>query len=152
MKTLLAALCVAFLTVFALSACGGDAANNTASNSPESNKTEQEPEKPKTPAEERQAVVDRMKAAAEAMDADALKGLFLEDEHENAEKRIGVDWRGSKDAGIKQTVTASKIEEKDGKFIAHWTIKIEKDGTVEEESPFLMMIEKDGKWYLSFKR
>lgn len=152
MKTFLAALCVAFLTVFALSACGGDAANNATGNSAESNKPEKEPETKKTPADERKAVVDRMKAAIEAMDADALKGLFLEDEQKVADERIGEDWRGSKAGGVKQTVTSTKIDEVDGKYFATWNVTIEKDGAKEEDSPKLQVIEKDGKWYLSFKR
>lgn len=148
MKTC-AMLCVLLIAVFGLSACGGgnDAANKGGGGS------NTETDKPKTPAEERQAVANRMAAAAEAFDDAALKTLFQPDEHELAEKRIGTEWRGMKADGITIKAKTPTIEETDGKFIATFTFTITtKDGTSNDETNKLSIVEKDGKYYVSFKR
>lgn len=149
MKTCIAVMCALLIALFGLSACGG---GNDA-NSSNSSGTTKEDDKPKTPAEERQAVANKMAAAAEAMDDVALKDLFLPEEHENAEKRIGKEWREMKAEGFTVKAKTPTIEEKDGKFFASFPMTItSKDGKAEEDTPTLSIIEKDGKYYLSFKR
>jgi len=139
-------LCLALLPVFGLSACGGGNDSN-------SSNTSKSDDKPKTPAEQRQAVANKMKDAFVALDADAIKPLFLEEEHGDLEKHILKDVRDMKANGFKVTAETPTIEEKDGKFFATFPQTVEsKDGTKKEDKPKLQVIEKDGKYYLSFKR
>jgi outer membrane PBP1 activator LpoA protein len=139
MKTYLAALCVALLAAFALSGCGGDNATNSSVT------------KEMTAAEQRQALVDKLKAAAEANDGDAVAGMFLEDERENA-KKISDEMNQNKEAGVKVKVLSTKIEEKDGKFVAMLEQEIAMGDAKETDTQTLAMIEKDGNWYFSFKK
>lgn len=152
MKPCIAVMCLLLIAVFSFSACGGgnDAGNKGSSSSSNSSG---EADKPKTPAEERQAVANRMAAAAEALDSEALKTLFLPEEHANAEDRIGSEWRGMKAEGITVKAKTPTIEEVEGKFFATFAMTITtKDGKSEDESNKLSIIEKDGKYYMSFKR
>jgi hypothetical protein len=147
MKIHMAALCVAMIAVFALSACGGG--NDT--NSTKSD--DKEDAKPKTPAEHRQAVANKMRDASVALDAEAVKALFLAEEHANVEKRIISELKELKDKGFTVTAKTPTIEEKDGKFFAtfHRTVT-DKDGKPEEDTRTLSIIEKDGKYYMSFTK
>lgn len=148
MKISTAVLVLALMAVFGLTGCGDG--NNGSSSS--SNSACSAP-KEKTPAEKRQALVDRMSKAAEANDADALKELFQEDEHDVAEQRIGAEWRQNKTDGNEVSVKSGKIEEADGKFMARWEIETTtKAGEVDSDKPKLNLVEKDGKWYLTFKQ
>jgi hypothetical protein len=148
MKTHMAALCVALIAVFALSACGGgNDANSTKSDDKKEDST------PKTPAEHRQAVANKMKDAFVAFDAEAVKALFLPDEHANVEKRIISELKELKEKGFKVTAKTPTIEEKEGKFFATFSNTVEsKDGVTEEDSHTLSIIEKDGKYYMSFTK
>ena len=104
-----------------------------------------------TPEEQRQAVADQMKAAVEALDGEAAKVLFHKDEHANVEKRIVKEFEELKAEGYKVTCQVPTIEEKDGKFFATFVMTVEaKDGSKEEDTKTLSLIEKDGKWHLSF--
>ncbi|MCC7510763.1 MAG: hypothetical protein IT464_15475 [Planctomycetes bacterium] len=156
MKTCMAVMCALLIALFGLSACGGgndtNSSNSGATNS-SNNGTTKEADKPKTPAEERQAVANKMAAAAEAMDDAALKDLFLPEEHANAEKRIGSGWRKMKDEGFTVKAKTPTIEEKDGKFFATFSMTVTyKDGTTEDDTKTLAIVEKEGKYYMSFQR
>ncbi len=153
MKTRFAVMCAVLIAMFGLSACGGGNNASSSSGSGSGSGSTKEADKPKTPAEERQAVANKMAAAAEAMDDEALKELFLPEEQANADKRIGKGWREMKTEGFTVEAKTPTIEETDGKFIATFPMTItDKDGQSEEESPKLAIIEKDGKYYLSFQR
>ncbi|MCA8918637.1 MAG: hypothetical protein KDB32_06130 [Planctomycetes bacterium] len=147
MKISMAILAVVMLAVLGLAGCGGDGNNGGSSSNSGCSAA-----KEKTPAEKRQAVVDKMKTAFESLDADALKPLFLEDEQELAENRIGKEWREMKTEGFTVAAKSAKVEEKDGKFYAVFKLEIEQGGQTETDDPSLGMVEKDGKWYLSFKK
>jgi hypothetical protein len=145
MKTALAALCVALIAVFGLSACGGGN-NSTGSN------TSKEDDKPKTAADHRQDVVDKMKAANEALDWDAMKALFQGDDVALAEKRIAPEFKELKEKKGTVKVTSTKIEEKEGKFFVTVFQTIEVEGQKDEDDHSLRLLEVDGKWYLSFQK
>jgi hypothetical protein len=150
MKIKLATLCVAIISVFALCACGGGN-NSTGSSSGDSNSSSDST--PKTPAEERQAVANKMKDAFVALDADAIKPLFPEEEQADLESHILKDLRKMKADGDKVTAETPEITEKEGKFYATFKQTVEhKDGKKEDDAPKLQVIEKEGKYYLSFKR
>jgi hypothetical protein len=148
-------LCLAFTALFALSACGGgDNTGNTAK--PEANSADKadKNEKPatKTPAEQRQAVAEQMAAAVAALDADAVLALFHKDEHELVEKRICSELRGMKAEGVTVTMQKPTIEEVDGKFFATFVQTLALNGESEEDTKKLSIIEKDGKFYMSFSK
>jgi hypothetical protein len=147
MKTALAALCVALIAVFGLSACGGGN-NSTGSN------TSKEDDKPKTAADHRQDVANKMSEASVALDAEAVKALFLPEEHANVEKRIISELKELKEKGFTVTAKTPTIEEKDGKFFAtfHQTVTPKDGGKPEEDTHTLSIIEKDGKYYMSFTK
>jgi hypothetical protein len=151
MKTALATL-VTLLAVFALSACGGGN-NSTGSSSGDSSNSSGEAPKEMTAAEKRQAVANKMKDAFVALDADAIKPLFPEEEQGDLESHILKDLRKMKADGDKVTAETPEITEKEGKFYATFKQTVEhKDGKKEDDAPKLQVIEKEGKYYLSFKR
>ncbi|MCZ7608399.1 MAG: hypothetical protein M5U25_20625 [Planctomycetota bacterium] len=148
-------LCLALITLFALAACGGgDNTSNTAKSETGSTNTEDKKAEPaaKTPAEERQAVAERMANAMAALDADAVLAVFHKDEHELVEKRICTELRGMKDEGVTITMQKPTIEEVDGKFFATFVQTIALNGESEEDTKKLSIIEKDGKFYMSFTK
>lgn len=145
MKTYLAALCVALIAVFALSACGGG--NNSANSN-----SSKEDDKPKTAADHRQDVVDKMNAASEALDWDAMKALFQGDDVALAEKRIAPEFKELKEKKGTVKITDTKIEEKEGKFFVTVFQTIEVEGKKDERDKTLRLLEVDGKWYLSFQK
>jgi hypothetical protein len=145
MKATLTALCLALVVVLGLSACGGGN-NSTSSNSAK------EDDKPKTAADHRQDVVDKMNAASEALDWDAMKALFQGDDVALAEKRIAPEFKELKEKKGTVKITSSKIEEKEGKFFVTVQQTIEVEGVKDEDDHTLRLLEVDGKWYLSFQK
>ena len=148
-------LCLAFAALFAFSACGGgENTGNTAIPETNSTNTEDKKEEPaaKTPAEQRQAVAEQMAAAVAALDADGVLALFHKDEHELVEKRICSELRGMKEEGVKVTMQKPTIEEVEGKFFATFVQTLTLNGESEEDTKKLSIIEKDGKFYMSFSK
>jgi len=148
-------LSLAFAALFAFSACGGgENTGNTAKPEANSTNTEAKKEEPpaKTPAEQRQAVAEQMAAAVAALDADGVLALFHKDEHELVEKRICSELRGMKEEGVKVTMQKPTIEEVDGKFFATFVQTLTLNGESEEDTKKLSIIEKDGKFYMSFSK
>lgn len=142
-----------FVGAFAMAACGGG--NNSSGDGDECGdecSNECGDDEPATPADKRQALADKMKAAGEALDAEALKGLFPEDEHETVQQRMGSAWEEMKADGDSQTVEIVEITEVDGKHRVKFKITQNFGGQEEIDEPYLNMVEKDGEWYLTFKQ
>jgi hypothetical protein len=147
MKTAFATL-VALIAVFALSACGG---GNNATNSG-SNGGGDDGAKEMTPADHRQALVDKMNAATEALDWDAMKALFQGEDVALAEKRIAPEFKELKEKKGTIKIKETKIEETEGKFFVTVVQTIEVEGVKDDDDHKLRLLEVDGKWYLSFQK
>lgn len=151
----IASLFVVLLASLVLVACGGNDANTAGTNSGSGSACTggpKEPEKPPTPEELRKEVVKKMVAAMVALDGEAVKNLFHKDEHANAEKRITREFQEMKDKGVKVKAEEPTFEEKEGKFFVTFPHTLTEGENVKNEKPTLSMIEKDGKWWLSFQR
>lgn len=148
----LVSLFVVMLASLALVACGGNDANTAGSNSSSACTGGKEPEKPPTPEELRKEVAKKLVAAMEALDAAAFEALFHKDEQELARKRITSEFQELKDKGFKVKAEEPTFKEEGGKFFVTFKHTLTLGEKVENEEPTLSMIEKDGKWWLSFQK
>ncbi len=125
------------------SSCGsGNAANEPAKN---------EPAKP-DPAKDRQAVADALLKAYTTLDSSGVPGLFTAEEQDKAKSRIVSEIDDIKKKGGKVTITDSKIEEKEGKFFLTATLVFDVAGEQSTKTRPAQLIQKDGKWYVSFNK
>jgi hypothetical protein len=155
-----ATLVFALTLTLTLAACGGG--NNAASgnssggssctsgnaaNEPAKN----EPAKP-DPAKDRQAVADALLKAYTTLDSSGVPGLFTAEEQDKAKSHIVNEIDDIKKKNGKVTVQDSKIEEKEGKFFLTATLVFDVAGEQSTKTRPAQLIQKDGKWYVSFNK
>lgn len=153
-----ASIVLALILALTLVACGGGnnassgnssggGSSSNASNEPAKN----EPAKP-DPAKDRQAVADALLKAYTTLDSSGVPGLFTAEEPDKAKSRIINEIDDIKKKNGKVTVQDSKIEEKEGKFFLTATLVFDVAGEQSTKTRPAQLIQKDGKWYVSFNK
>lgn len=135
-----------FISLFAFAACGGGGEDNSG----ESSECSGGEEATKTPAQVREAQVDKLVGAFEDLDGGTVKELFHPEHHDLADERIVGGLDEMKENGGTWTIDPSDIVEEDDKFIVPITMTITMGEQSQDDERQLELVEHEGKWLFKF--